>query len=434
MPVDKDLSFTVVESREEVDESSFAGARRTDKRVSFALVDREIDVLQHIDGRAVLVGGIGERDVAILNRMLKARKDVSIGEFDDLLVGIENLKETIGAGVTLLEVVVGAHDRLDGRDETREDDDKENEDRRKHLAVEDQHAAKNEDCHETYCAKDFGERGAEFAASSHANHGAGVVVVGMLKALLTVLLTSEESYGGEIVERLVEDREKIAEFFLTALGVTLQTLSDFSDEKYRERKNQQKIEKQLGADEDKRKSKEKNIDRVFGGGEHRGDDAPLHIGEIVRDAAEDIAAASGVEERDREDGDLMIDIIAEATRDAVADGSDEKHAQIAERIGQQRSQEIAARNRKEAGPDAIGVLESVERVEEPVGEALLRERKDRGFGRGLIHAEEKLDKRNYHHIGEKVEKHVEEIENHHKNQLLRIILEILEYADDGRQY
>ena len=147
--VDKYLSVgAVVETGEEVDESGFAGARGAYNGNGFAFWDGEVNAFKHVDRVAVGVGLVGKGYVAVFDGVVEAGEDYGIGFLADGFVGFEYFVDAGGGGVGFLEIVVYADDGLHRGNETGEEDDEKDEDRREQLALLDCEAAQNEDEHQ----------------------------------------------------------------------------------------------------------------------------------------------------------------------------------------------------------------------------------------------------------------------------------------------
>ena len=61
---------------------------------------------------------------------------------------------------------------------------------------------------------------------------------------------------------------------------------------------------------------------------------PLNVGNVVGHAADNVAPPSGIEVGDGQDGDMVVDIVAQAHGDAVAHGADDKLRRIAAGVGE----------------------------------------------------------------------------------------------------
>lgn len=321
----------VVETRQQVDERGLAGTRRSHQGDGASLVDTETDVVQH--GHPFVVALVSKADIVVLDAVVEALHHFGVGHLDDFLVGVEQLEETLGRGVALLQVVVGAHQRLDGRYQSGEDDDEEDEDRRQHLAVQHQRATEDEDAHQSDGTQYLGERRTEFAPLRHPYHGAGVVGVGALEAVALRLLAAEGFDDTQVGDILLDVREEVAQLALPLGGVAFQTLAYQYDEDDRQRQHQQEVEEQAGRDEEQRAGEEQYVDGVLGDAEQRGDDAPFDVEEVVGHAAQQVAAPLRAEIGDRQDGNLVVDVVAQPLYHALADGSHTVVAQIAAHVG-----------------------------------------------------------------------------------------------------
>ena len=130
----------------------------------------------------------------------------------------------------------------------------------------------------------------------------------------------------------------------------------------------------------------------------------------------------------RQDGDLVVEVVAQMLYYAVAQGAEEDECHVSADIGHKGERQIGARNPEQAGPEADRVAIAVEMPESPVGDAFLAEREGRLGGRCAAGAEEQLDERHNHHIRAKVEQDMKHVEQDVHRNLPRIVLQVGQYA------
>ena len=111
-------------------------------------------------------------------------------------------------------------------------------------------------------------------------------------------------------ERLFQLGKESAQLCLSFDRVALQALADIANQIDKEWQDEQETAKQHGADEQQGGGKDDDVDGVFDYRLQGTYDAPLHIGQVVRKAADDVALALAVKVADGKDGDAMVDIVA----------------------------------------------------------------------------------------------------------------------------
>ena len=352
--VDEYLSVgAVVETGKEVDESGFAGARGAYNGNGFAFRNGEVDAFKHVDGVAVGVGLVGERYVAVFDGVVEAGEDNGIGFLADGFVGFEYFVDAGGGGVGFLKIVVYADNGLHGGNEAGEEDDKKDEDRREQLALLYCEAAQNEDEHQAQGEEYLGQGAAELAAVCHADHAAGVVVVGFGEAEGVFLLLAERFDGADSGEGLFEQPEEMSQFGLPFGRVAAQADTDDADEPNGDGEDEQEIEEEAGADKEQGGAEDYDVEGVFAERDDGGEHAPFDVGEVVGHAADDVATTSGVEVGYGEDGDFLVDVVAKAHGDAVAHGADEVLGEIAAEVGKEGTGHVGQGNGQEAAPHTI---------------------------------------------------------------------------------
>ena len=85
-----------------------------------------------------------------------------------------------------------------------------------------------------------------------------------------------------------------------------QAFADETDEPYGGGHDEEEIEEEAWADEDEDGGEDDDVDGVFAERDDGGEDTPFDVGEVVGNAADDVATAAGVEIGDGEDGDFEV--------------------------------------------------------------------------------------------------------------------------------
>ena len=319
--VDEDgAASAVVEAWEEVDEGGFACSRRAYYSNGFAAGNGEVGVAEYVDGFGLAVGAVGEGNIAILDTVVEAFEEGCVGLFEDGFIGVDYFVDTLSGGVGFEEVVIDSYNGLNGGYKPCEKDDEENEDGGEEFALEYGETAEDEYEDETEGKEYFGERAAEFAAAGYLDHAAGVGVVGAGESVGGLLLSAEAFDGADAGKRFFEECEEVSESSLAFGGVAAKAFADETDEP---------------ADEDEDGGEDDDVDGVFAERDDGGEDTPFDVGEVVGNAADDVATAAGVEIGDGEDGDFVVEVVAQASDDAVTHGADDVLRKVAAEVGEE---------------------------------------------------------------------------------------------------
>ena len=334
--VDEDgAAGAVIEAWEEVDEGGFACSRGAYYSDGFAAGNGEVGVAEYVDGFGLAVGAVGEGNIAILDTVVEAFEEGCVGFFEDGFVGVDYFVDTLSGGVGFEEVVIDSYYGLNWGDKPCKKDDEENEDGGEEFALEYGETAEDEYEDETEGEEYFGERAAEFAAAGYLYHAAGVGVVGAGESVGGLLLSAEGFDGADAGKRFFEECEEVSESSLAFGSVAAKAFADETDEPNRGGHDEEEIEEEARADEDEDGGEDDDVDGVFAERDDGGEDTPFDVGEVVGDAADDVAAAAGVEIGDREDGDFVVEVVAQASDDAVTHGADDVLRKVAAEVGEE---------------------------------------------------------------------------------------------------
>ena len=344
---------------------------------------------------------------------------------------MDDFHDARGCCGAFLEAVVGFDYGEDGRDGAGKDDDEEDEDGGVDVAADYPGAADDEDDDECECAKHFGEGGGEFGTASHADGGAGEGGVGGGEVSGEAFFAAEGFDNADGVERLVDEGEHSPEDGAAFAGVGLEVFPDDGDEFDADGEDEKEEEEEAPRDEEECGAEDEDVEWRLDYHLEHADDVPLDVGEVVGHAADEVAAAVVVEEGDGEDGDAVVEVVAEAFDEAVAEDVEVDGGEVAEEVAQEGAGEVCCGDDEQALPEAEGGTVEVEVVESPAGEGFLREG-ELGFdGWNIDGAEEELDEGHYHHVGAQVEEDVEEGEEDVEDDLGGEEAEVFEDADDG---
>ena len=400
----------VVETGEEVDECGLAGSGRTYYGNGLPARDGEVDVAEHIDGVGVGSGAVGEGYIAVFYSGRESVENNRMVFLNNGFVSVHDFKDADGGGIGFLQVVVYAHNGLDGRHKAGKEDDEEDEDRGEEFALKHGEAAENEDEGKPYGEEHFGEGTAELAACGNVYHAAGVGLVGVVETVGAELFLCEGFDGADAGERLFEDCEEVSETRLPFGGTAAQAAADNADEPYGHRHDNQEIQEKARTDEYEYGGEYDDVDGVFAEGDDGCEYTPFNVGEVVGHAADDVAPAAGVEVGDREYGDFVVNVVAQAHDDAVAHGADDELRGIAAQVGEKREGKIDKSKAEETCPLPVASLEKGEGVGHEERQVFLAKRERRQLD-GLGRTEYKFDEGNNGDEGEKVEddsQHIEE--------------------------
>ena len=362
--------------------------------------------------------------------MVESGEDYGIGFLADGFIGFEYFVDAGGGGVGFLKIVVYADNGLHRGNETGEEDDEKDEDRREQFALLYCEAAQNEDEHQAQGEEYLGQGAAELAAVGHADHAAGVVVVGFGEAEGVFLFLAERFDGADAGEGLFEQGEEMAQFGLPFGRVAAQADADDADEPNGDGEDEQEIEEEAGADEEQCSAEDYDVEGVFAERDDGGEHAPFDVGEVVGHAADDVAATSGVEVGYGEDGDFLIDVVAQAHGDAVAHGADEVLGEIAAEVGKEGTGHVGQGNGQEAAPHTIACFVVEKGIGHGKREVVLAEGEGGQLGGRLTGAEKELDKGYDDDKRGKVEKYGQHVEEDVGGEVPEIELQVAENLPD----
>ena len=345
----------------------------------------------------VLLVVIGKADAFILDAVLEGSHYNCVGHLCYSLVGIEYFEYSHCRGAAFLQTAVSFDNSLDRRYQTGKDDDEKYKYRCLDVAAQHGVAAQYEYKSQPDGSQHFRQRAAGLLPPCHAHHTSAVVPVDVFELFLPIMLTPVGLHNFQIVQRFFVGRHHLAKLLLSFYRVAFQAFAYLTDKKHGGRQNNEEKQEQSRTDEYQRGGKDNHINRVFNKRLQGAHNAPFDVGKVCRHTADEVAFAFAREEGNRQNGYLVVYVVAQPSQHPVADGAEEKEPQIACQVVQQHAYKVAAGKGKKTGPQSYTLLVLVQMIHRPVGQRALVEAESRLYCRRFSHTEEQFyDRHNKH--------------------------------------
>ena len=301
----------------EVNKRRFARARLSDEGDGLALLDMEVDVVEHL-----ALSVVGERDMVETDVALEAAYVGGVGTLLDVVLGTEDFVDTLHRGHAFLDAVAGLRKVLQRLERGVENDEVVDELGRidGRITGKDEVAAKPQHNDNHAGAQKFAHRMGGALADGYLHRRFAVLVVDGHKTAFHLALCNECLDDAQAAERLLKLAESVAPLRLGIEGVALERLAYAANTDGHDGHDDQGEQRELPTQIDERADIDEQEDGVLDDHVERRADRGVHFVDVGRDARQDVAFALFGEEGQRQRQHLAVEVGTDVAHNAGADG------------------------------------------------------------------------------------------------------------------